>query len=387
MLLLSTSVALLAQVPVTQKEATLIVGLLTGDQDPRQLVIRTAEGDYPVLGVGNSKPFRLQEENVDRLTIVFLNHPAPANTPSQVSYRFFASERSLITAVILDEIDYAHLESETAALEIAKGTKNYRIFHLSPPLNTVELIAYNLSNPWLRDHRLRYALSHGIDKKKIKREIVFDKADIARGAYDRQSDFYTTLREFKYDPKLAMSLLEEAGWTKSTKDRIRYRSGRPLRLRLFFREGIDLAEKIVRQIKLDCIQLGIDIVPVPLSASAINDSIASRRFDAVLLRHQFDDSAFGLAEYFGEGAGGGIVGYQNREYQHTYRLAKTLQKEADIRIANRRMQTLINDDQPVTFLFHPWVEFHFINVAKFESYLDAAGLPRQFEYWQLRLTP
>ena len=367
-----------------------IVGLLTGAQDARELTINTTQGAYPVASVGNSRPFHITQDNKHYISLSFDKGTTASSTPSFVEYRYFTSERLLVTAIILDEIDYAILQSESPTREVARASRNYRILHLNPAPNTVELIVYNLSHRLLSDRNIRYALSHGIDKKKIKRDILFEKADLAKGPYAKESKLYTTVKELKYDPKKAIDHLESSGWQKRSKDRVRYSANTPLRFRLFFPEGLNHAEKIVRQIKIDCIQIGIDIIAVPLSAAAINDSLDAGNFDAVLLRQQFPDGGQfpdwgnSLAGFFGDGSGGGMLKYSSKEFNHTYRLSEKLEKEDEKRTAIKRLQVILNEDQPATFLYHPWVEFHLINVAKFESYLDENGAPRPFETWKIR---
>jgi hypothetical protein len=53
----------------------------------------------------------------------------------------------------------------------------------------------------------------------------------------------------------------------------------------------------------------------------------------------------------------------------------------------QRIQLLINEDQPANFLYHPWLTWHVINVAKFENFQERTGALKPFFEWELRIRP
>jgi ABC-type transport system substrate-binding protein len=291
-------------------------------------------------GEGDAKPFSVAQANAHALSLSFkssapgipISSFSPIRRPGGVDYRFFTSERSLVSEIILGNIDYAVLTSKASAEEIQNADSSYQIVPLKPDSNTVDLVCYNFLHPLLREPAVRGALSHAIDRKKFLRQILSDEADLSRGPFEEESYFYTSaVKETKYDPRLAISLLDAAGWGKMNKDRIRIKNGRPLRFRLFFQEGVKLKEQLVRQIKIDWNQIGIDVIPAPLSAAARN-----------------------------------------------------FNKREEIRTAVMRLQLILAEDQPATFLFHPWLVWHIINAARYTDYLDPDGKPKPFHEWRLR---
>ncbi|MDZ7275862.1 MAG: ABC transporter substrate-binding protein [candidate division KSB1 bacterium] len=370
-----------------------VVGLLTGEQDVRRLALHTRAGDFLVAETGDASPFSMVAGKTNNLFLTFkpsafsapLSQVPSARPPTGVEYRFFTSERSLVSEIILGNIDYAVLTSKASAEEIQNTGSIYQIVPLPPDRNTVDLICYNYAHPLLRDLAVRRALGHAIDRKKFLRQVLSGEADLARGPFEKESIYYTSaVREVKYDPRLAIALLEAAGWGRMNREHIRIRNNRPLRFRLFFQEGVKLKEQLARQIKIDWNQIGIDVIPEPLSAAALNDSVQSGRFDAVLLQHRFADSPASLLEFFGDGSGSGRLGYRSEPYWHTQTLLRNFTRQEDIRTATMRLQLILAEDQPATFLFHPWLVWHIINAAGFADYLNGNGRPKPFFEWRVR---
>lgn len=214
---------------------------------------------------------------------------------------------------------------------------------------------------------------------------MFNEADLSRGPFEEESYFFASaVKEIKYDPRLAITLLEANGWGKMNKDHIRIKNNRPLQFRLFFQEGVKLKEQLARQIKIDWNQIGIDVIPEPLSAAALNDSLNAGHFDAVLLQHRFADSPASILDFFGDGSGAGFLAYRSEQFKHTVTVMRNFEKREDIRTAMMRLQLILTEDQPATFLFHPWLVWHIINASRYADYLDSDGKPKPFYEWRLR---
>lgn len=389
--------SLSAQIPSTYQSHYVIVGKLSGKDDFRLLTLKTSSGIVRVENSIPPAPFEILEQDDQRVRVIFTKLHLEARStdlfpvedlPIGVEIRFYATERSLVSAILLEEVDYAELDNEASAMEIEEAQKNYRILPARPKPNLVEMICYNFAHPFLREKPVRQALSYAVNKEKIKKQFLLDKADLARGPYEKSSRFAASgMREFGYNPRTAITLLEGAGWREINRDRVRLRDGQPLRFRLFFPEGLRLSEQLVRQIKIDWNQIGIDVVPVPLRASALNDSLRRGRFDAVLLRRHFEESLAELTEFFGEGAGRGMFSYTNPRYHHIVKFSRSFDKPEEIRMQMMNLQLLMNEDQAATFLFHPWLTFYVMNAAKFTNFIGVDGLPKPFEEWVIRRRP
>jgi ABC-type transport system substrate-binding protein len=365
---------------------SLVIGLLNGKTDYRDVTITLRDGTFRIYGQGNSKPFEMIEGDPERIIIAFRSQaPNVAESrPQRMIYQFFRTERSLISAIILDEIDYTILESEASAEEIQKATRKYRIVPIRANPNTVEMVCYNLAHPILRERTVRQALSYAIRREEIKRRFSATRSETAKGPFPSESQFFPpNVNEYDYNPKKALALLGSAGWRDSNHDQILDRNGEPLRFRLFYDQSTQVKDQIVRQIKINWNEIGIDVIPMPLSANEINDLLRSGSYDAVLAGHIFEETLASLDEFFNPG----FLRYDSPRLQQVFSNAAKFQGTPTFRPYIQRLQIIINEDQPVSFLYHPWVTWHVINNAKFENFFDRSGGLKPPQEWELRLRP
>lgn len=368
---------------------SVIIGLLNGKTDYRDVTITLNEGTFPIYGQGNSKPFEMIEGNPDRVVIAFKSYTpgfesSESARPQRMIYQFYRTERSLITAIILDEVDYTILESEVSAEEIQKATRKYRILPTRANPNAVEMVCYNLNNLILRERAVRQALSYAIRREEIKRRFSATRSDIAKGPFSGESQFFPpNINDYDYNPKKAIELLGSAGWRDTNHDQVLDRNGDPLRFRLLYDQSTLVKDQIVRQIKINWNEIGIDVIPIPMSANEINDRLRSGDYDAVLAGHIFTENLASLEEFFSPG----FLGYDSRRLQQAFSNAKKFQGTPTFRPYMQRIQIIINEDQPVSFLYHPWVTWHVINNVKFENFIDRNGSLKPPQEWELRIRP
>ena len=394
-----TSVQAQTDSPTRRANApNLVIGLLTGQSDYREVTVQTKDGTFRIYGAGNARPFDLLEGSPERLIIAFKAHgveipPGFSNElrPQKLIYQFFRLERGLISNIILDEVDYATFESEAVAAEIANASRNYRIMPLPAPPHAMEMICYNLKHPILRDRAVRQALSYTIHRDEIKRSFfpTTGAADIGVGPFSKDSRYSPRgLEEYNYNPRKALALLRAAGWVETNRDGIRVRNGEPLRFRIFYDQSAQLKEDIIRRIKIKWIQINVDVIPQPKSYSEIQEALRTGNYDAVLLRHNFDETLASLEEFFSPG----WLNYESPMLQKAFANAKKYQGSPLFRDNIQNIQLIINRDQPVSFLYRPWQFWHAINVAKFQNYLDGSKQKpfqelKPFPEWQLKPRP
>jgi peptide/nickel transport system substrate-binding protein len=378
----------LAQSQRQSSAGTLIIGLLSGESDFRLVELSTPEGAFSVSGFGNARPFETIESSPSQI-VIRLKAPERDEIfyPNRIEYRFFANERSLVTAIILEEIDYARIDGATAAVEISRQSRSYRVQPLPPPHYTISLISYNFSNAILRSRNVRQALAYGINRDEIyKRTLSTSGADILRGPFDEDSNNYAPgMKSYDYNPKKAIALLQNEGWRDTDHDNILDRDGQPLRFRLFFPEGLSVDEQVVRQIEIDWLRLGIDVQPIAMKASALNDRIKTGDFDALLHKQRFDETPESLESYFGDGTGSGQFSYFNANFNRTLQFCKRL-KDSKARIPSlQRLQLILNEDQAATFLYSQWNTYYVIHHTKFDNYLNLGKRQlKPFLEWRLR---
>jgi ABC-type oligopeptide transport system substrate-binding subunit len=144
----------------------------------------------------------------------------------------------------------------------------------------------------------------------------------------------------------------------------------------------------VRRIKIKWNQINIDVIPQPKSFSEMQELLRTGNYDAVLVRHLFEETLTSLEEFFSAG----FLNYDSPTLQKALANAKKYQGTESFRDNMQYIQLVINRDQPASFLYHPWQIWHAINVAKFQNFLDTGrakpfqGL-KPFQEWQLKPRP
>jgi len=78
------------------------------------------------------------------------------------------------------------------------------------PSTTYSYLGFNLSDPLLKQHKIRLAIAHAIDKKKIAKYIFRDRVTPASGLLSDRHWAYAQTKEIPYDQAEARRLLNEA---------------------------------------------------------------------------------------------------------------------------------------------------------------------------------
>lgn len=137
-----------------------------------------------------------------------------------------------------------------------------------------DFFGINTSKPALSDVRVRQALEHAIDKRRIFERLQRERGVLAHGPLPPGVPGYRadkTPRE--HDPEKASRLLAEAGVATQGDGR--------LRLEIWYREEA-LNSEIVQSAKADLEKLGIEVVPVARDQAALRSGIWEGRPDLFL---------------------------------------------------------------------------------------------------------
>lgn len=370
---------------------TIRIGELKGRTDSRDIKIPTTQGLIPITGEGNGKPFAIVSHSPDQVTLKFYRKKNfdPRN-PKYLTIKFYETERALITGLILDEIDVAVLESERSATEVKKSNSHFLPLPIPMAANRVKLVVYNHRNEFLKNKEVRKAISYGIDHNYIIKKIILGgKASIARGPFDENSPSYNPgMPTYKYNPRLALQKLKEEGWHDDNRNGILEKNGKALTIDLFYQKGLRLDEQISRIIKINLIKLGIDVRPKPLEKRTLNDKMATGDFDAALTDHTFEDGLESLESFFSVRGDKNYAGYKNSTLERYIGFYKNAKKSSQRLTLLQSLQSVINSDQPATFLYFKWLTHYLVNVEKFENFRytegPKSGKIRPFEEWLLK---
>ncbi len=370
-----------------EQERVLVIGDLTGRVDKQDWKIPTKQGFLQVFGAGNGRPFSAFERSPNEVVIRFFDSPkVEVFNPNTVVFRFYETERALISALILDEIDTAVLESELSAREVKLSNNHFLATPVTPEPNTVKLILYNHRHPALKLKQIRMALSFAVNHDRIIKKIILrGQAALAYGPFDDDSPLFNSgMKSYKYNPKRAVQLLREAGWQDSNGDGILDRAGQPLSINLYYSKGLRLDESISRQIKIDLLKVGVEVNPRPLVKSRMTRSLVSSEFDAILMDYTFENRIESLAEVFSANGPANYMGYTSRLFEDRLNFYHETDDPVVKKTLIKSLQEVINQDQPVTFLYFKWWTYYLVNLEKFRNHRDLQGRIRPFQDWIIR---
>ena len=218
-------------------------------------------------------------------------------------------------------------------------------------------LGYNLKHSFFKDKRVRQALSYAINKEEIIDGILLGQGVIATGPYKPDMWAYNPkVKKYPYDPDKAMALLSEAGFTKGT-DGLLYKNGKPFEFTVITNQGNDVRIRCAELIQRRLAQLGITLkIRVIEWASFVNEFIDKRNFEAVILGWTIpnDPDIYDIWHSSKQGPKElNFTSFENREVDELLVKARETLAQDERRKYYWRIQEIIAEEQPYTFLFIP----------------------------------
>jgi ABC-type transport system substrate-binding protein len=369
-----------------QAPPTVVIGDLTGRWEPDRATVFTSRGRFPLFGSDDKAPFVVARNGAREVLIQF--RPAVrwrSHRPPRILYRIFPTERRLITALILEEVDFAELPREESAVEVRKSNPVVVPIVQYLPKNTVTLILYNHRLPLFKDRSVRIALAHAMNRRKIVRELLGDKASIARGPLDDDSWAYAPgLEELRYNPKLSVRMLSAAGWQDRDGDGLLDKNGQHFQFTLIYPEGLLLEEQLVRQIKLSLSEVGIHVRQVAKPMPELRAELRSGTFEAALLQVRFEESGESFREFFGSNGKKNFMGFRDPTLDRYLEIYFQTDDASTRKKLLQRMQLVLNREQPAAFLYFKWVTHFLVNLRRLEDVRDGRGGILPVDQWVVK---
>ena len=243
---------------------------------------------------------------------------------------------------------------ELAAIGSDDRFRTYVMWVHSEP----QAIHWNLRHPFLADAAVRRALAHAIDRRELARLLFLPDEMPLTGGFlpdDRADELYAEGWDQgpAFDPELAVTLLEEAGWGDPDGDGVRERGGIEARFTLLARQGgilSTLEAAVLLQDQLAAVGVAADIRPT--ETSLYRDLFRAGDFDATVNDVRNVPAELLRDGFFGEGT---RIGYQNPEVE---RLLEAITQEADPTAREAlfvEVNEVLSQDMPFTWLF-PYFE-------------------------------
>jgi peptide/nickel transport system substrate-binding protein/microcin C transport system substrate-binding protein len=267
------------------------------------------------------------------------------------------------------------------------GTKITKVQARNKAPVNYRYIAWNNTNPILADANVRWALSHLANLPLWIKKFEFDLAEPTIGPFSPKSDQHDPeLKAVAFDPKAARERLAKAGWTQAGPDGFLVKDGKRFEITILFStQAREIVEPFLTEYKNQAKRVGIDIKLRGLEWTSFTKLLDERNFDAVTLAwtRAVDGD---LKQIFHSESiadqGSNFVSYRNPALDALIdEHRRTLDYTKRVELA-RRMQRMIYNDQPYTFLTEPrYVLYAHQNTIQKQK--DVYGYGVGVDYWKV----
>lgn len=219
----------------------------------------TADGIQAPIGTG---PWKLVETRLGEYDVFERNDSYWGDKPAyeRIVVKVIADSNTRAVALETGDIDLIYgdegpITPDTFARLKAQGYQA----EISPPLGT-QVLALNTNKAPTNELAVRQAINHAVDKDTLISAIYHGtqtRADTLFAPTAPYSD--VGLKPYGYDPALAASALEKAGWTLAPGAAFRTKDGKPLQVELAY-IGTDAVMKSMAEVlQADLAKVGIDV--------------------------------------------------------------------------------------------------------------------------------
>ncbi len=148
-----------------------------------------------------------------------------------------------------------------------------------------EHIDLNQDNPILKDKRVRKALIYALDRRAISEKLFDGRQPVANTNVSPLDWVHTDdIQRYEYDPKKALKLLREAGWTTLRKGVRSNKNGEKLSLEIMTTAGNRIRELVEQVLQSQWKQLGIDVrIRNQPARVFFGQTVTERKFSAMAM--------------------------------------------------------------------------------------------------------
>lgn len=253
---------------------TSISGILPKHLLEKEEISTTTFNQHPI-GTG---PFKLTSWS-ETETLLKANEDYFLGRPylDQIRVIVYPNREAAWSKLMAGEADFSYSLSPDN-FNVLKQVPSFK-FH-SVPLSFYYIIAFNLKEAVFRDQRVRQALNFAVNKEEILRNILRGQGQVAAGTiYPGSWAFNPKIKPYPYNPKQALVLFKEAGWTDHDGDHFLDKDGKPFEFTVHVNKGDDLKHKALVVVQQQLLDIGV-IIKVKLFGADDLGFLFERNFQA-----------------------------------------------------------------------------------------------------------
>ncbi len=288
----------------------------------------------------------------------YWGEPAPFD---HLSFKIITDESARLTTFENGEIDTfgPTPEQYKSMVKDEKILARTQHFEIDNPTSGYLYIGWNErrhDKPTLfADKKMRQAMTLIVDRQGICDNIFLGLASVATGPFNRMTkQANPNLKPWPYDIARAKQLLKEAGFEdRDGSGILKSADGTPLSFKLSFPAEGALYRRVVLYIKDTCARAGVDVQPDPTAWNLLLKRLDQRDFDAISLGWSGDIEGDPFQIFDSKqiaGTGDNCISYSDPELDKLIEKARTTVDEKLRMPMWHRVDEIIYDDQPYTFL-------------------------------------
>ena len=220
-------------------------------------------------------------------------------------------------------------------------------------------IGYNLKNPIFKDKRVRIALTHLVDRKRILKEVYHDLGKIVTGPFFYNSPAYDkSIKPYAFDIEKAKEILAKSGWKDTDGDGILDKDGRKLSFTFMQIASSAGQKKIIPMIKEDMAKAGVDVKIQVFEWAVYLERLKQKNFDVCSLRWSMGYEADPYQIWHSSQADklntSNHICFKNAEADRLIEeIRRTFDSKKRAELCHK-FHKLLHEEQPYTFLFTPY---------------------------------
>jgi peptide/nickel transport system substrate-binding protein len=312
------------------------------------------------------------------------------NYPKKIVFKTIQDNSASIVAAKNKEIDLMSVVVPADFYKNLDNASEFNLVRITPSEPSYTYLGWNNNSPLFSDKKVRWALSHLVDRKSIIEKISYGKAIPIQSPiyYNQKKYFNSELPDIPFDIEKAKKLLAEAGWTDSDGNGIldKVIDGKKTEFKFTFLLNTNPTRQQTCLIIIDALKkVGIQADVQQLEWSVYLDKTKKHEFDATMgawvlgVTPPDPYQIFHSSQMKGEGSN--YISYNNPESDkliEEYRNETDDAKQVDI---IKRWQKIIYDDQPCTFLWTPLARYVYNDRYKNTRFYAKRNSPLVNEWW------
>lgn len=319
-----------------------------------------------------SGPYKFLEWKTGQKIVLVRNENYWGVKPAiqKIEYKIVGDDTVSLQLLKKNEIDYAPLRPIQWMRQTDSEKFNSQFQKLKYILPGFNFIGWNSLSPFFADKNVRRAMTLLIDRQKILEKINYGLGQVVESPFFVGGPQYNAdLQKLLYNPKLALELLNQAGWKDTNGDGILDDGGKSrqkneeennINIKRFeftflYPASSKFSERMAPLLKEDLAKVGIVMNIERIEWAAFLGRIEGKKFDATSLGWSagFEDDSYQVwhSSQAKIERGSNFVSFTNAEADQLIENART---EFDTNKRNQLyydLQKIIADQQPYTFLF------------------------------------